>query len=1026
MKGFCLLLKKLRSFISIAGFPGRVLPVFMVGLFIFLGLGASLSSDRPSWAQPTSEPFEEDISSTKHNLSAIPLDPEQQRIFEEIFSPDQQRNVKTSLENGTTEVCVFCHTPHGASRPGIKIRAPIWNRQLPKDQFQMYDQVWSKSFEATPNDPGRPTGYSRLCLSCHDGTIALGSVLNKSGSGGLDGEYTMEYPTGQSPAGPFGSIPVGEGATSQNTRALGQDLRNDHPISMRFDTALLAKDAEFVNPGPPIHRPFTQSTPTPLSPLRRASGNNNNIYDSVQCTSCHNPHQVDFPKFLRANRLQSRTFASTQAEKRVGAATRGGPPQEGGAILCLFCHDKPGWPYNTTTGIPSQDNLNSHFGDRRTGVFDDSQLKPGATNLHDNEAPVVAERACLVCHDPHTRQGAIRILREGVDSVGNVSIETTCFQCHQPQESSILQAPTRAPDIRTQFFKDREGNGNHGTSPTGSAMDLTLGLGHQPVFVDLPKEGVQLGSDNVIPSFFGGPFQEPLNNKDINLENAPNTPDTSHVECVDCHNMHRVTRRNRFQGMPGVTIKSGIVARTLQRVDERREPYLYEVCLRCHGNTFNNHVREALFTALGTGKMVQARGNSPINPALGVNAHGSNKRKEFDPDSVPFYRENFRILDTANPNGPLVLDPNPPTSNTAFHPVFQPGRNQSGVLNNFNLFVDVPTQQGQLMGGMGSQSSFDSSGRVSGHDGSGGLSRRATIHCPDCHNTDLFGTFLDTIPQFKGFGPGGFPLSVNFPDYPGPISFDNTRGLTPDPPKRPTDRYPSIPEEPIGVRSASLNDPSKPQGPHGSIYKRILRANYDTTIGTADAKPPGVIKGQYNPQNFALCFNCHNESAFITPWWGSENCPPKDASGAYPAPKERLTNFYRCGTTLTQGGVKGGNLHLLHLVGKTNARCHECHNNVHSNIEAGNTIFVGMNDAQFKSDNPGHEMSSHLINFQPNIKGNRVENQPMWGAGHMVNGPASTNDDYGGGHKGPGCNIRCHGQRMNHNTDKHSVLGGQK
>ncbi len=1020
-------MNKVRSIVRIMKSRSIVFSLLLFLSLSIVGIIAFFSSDQASWAQPTSEPFTEDVSATKHNLSAVPLDPTQQQLFEEIFSPDLQRNVKTA-PGGTTEVCVFCHTPHGASREGAKeIRSPIWNRNLSKAQYQMYDQVWSKSFEATPNLAGQPTGYSRLCLSCHDGTIALGSVLNKAGSGGFNGEETMEYPTGQSPAGPFGSIPVGEGATSQNTRALGRDLRNDHPISMKFDAELIAKDVEFVNPGPPLHRPFTQSTPTPLSPLRRASGDNTNVYDSVQCTSCHNPHQVDFPKFLRANRLQSRTFASTQAEKRVGGPNRAAPPNQGGAILCLFCHDKPGWPYNVNE-------LNSHFGDRPTGVFDDSRLKPGATNLHDGEAPVVAERACLVCHDPHTRQGAIRILREGVDPVGNVSIETTCFQCHQPQETSILQAPTRAPDIQSQFFRDREGNGNHGTSPTGSAMDLTLGLGHQPVFVDSPKEGVQLGSDNVIPSFFGGPFISPSGNKTSPNPGVPDTLDTSHVECVDCHNMHRVTRRNRFQGMPGVTINSGIVAATVRGAVEVREPYLYEVCLRCHGNSFNNHVREALFTAVGTGKVVQARGNSPISPGRGVNAHGSNKRKEFDSTSKPFYPENYRTLDLSNPTGPMIVDPSPAsTDNTSFHPVAETGRNQSGVLNNYNLYVDVPSQQGQLMGGFGSQANFDASGRVSGHDGSGGLSREATIHCPDCHNTDLFGTFSGTRPLFKGLT-GGFPIGLNFPDYPGPISGDDTRGKAW---RRTTDRSPSIPENPIGIRTSSLNDPKTAQGPHGSIYKRILRANYDTNIGTADDKPAGFITGQYNPQNFALCFNCHNESAFITPWWETPNCTGSEADG-FIAPKSRLTNFYRCGTTNVDGNnTTGGNLHMLHLIGRTNARCHECHNNVHSNVEAGNTIFVGMDDATFKADNPGHDKNSHLLNFQPNLKGNRVATQPMWGAGHMVNGPLSKGsgvDDYSettavpdsGGHRGPGCNLRCHGFTMEHNTDKHSVIGGEK
>ncbi|MDC4206783.1 MAG: hypothetical protein MPW13_20805 [Candidatus Manganitrophus sp.] len=665
-------------------------------------------------------------------------------------------------------------------------------------------------------------------------------------------------------------------------------------------------------------------------------------------------------------------------------------------------------------------------------------MKPGATNLHNNETPAVAERACLICHDPHTRQGAVRIMREGVDHFGNVAIEQTCFQCHQPQETSILQAPTRAPDIMTQFFKDREGNGSHGVSPTGSAMDLNLALGHQPVFVDQPSEGVQLGSDNRLPSFFGGPFFEPPNNK-ILTENAPPTPDTSHVECVDCHNMHRVTRRNRFQGMPGITIRSGIVASTLKSVDERREPYIYEVCLRCHGNTFNNHVREALFTAVGTGKVVQARGNSPVNPALGVNAHGSNKRKEFDPTSVPFYPENFRIQQ--NPTdlrSPLIPDPTYPRFNHSFHPVFQPGRNQSGVLNNYTLFTSVPTQQGQFLGRMG-------------------LSREKTIHCTDCHNTDLFGTYEGGIPLLRGFNglfPGFPPLrscwdgsqNVNCPDYPGPITFDDTRGTAY---RRLTDVPPDIPINPEGTRTASLNDPNKAQGPHGSIYKRILRANYDTKVGTAEERLcgdsrvigscPGGAQSTYNPQNFALCFNCHAEAAFITPAWNDSGPGPEDCDGdaltGFIPPKGRLTNFYRCNTANIDGQNRnGGNLHMLHLVGRTNARCHECHNNVHSNIEAGNTIYVGFNDPTFVLENPGHNLDTHLINFQPNIKGSRIPDQPMWGAGRLVNGfnqaangiNGPTVNDYAAGHRGPGCNLRCHGQPMMHNYDAHSVINGQK
>src|SRR5829696_8305601 len=62
------------------------------------------------------------------------------------------------------QVCIFCHTPHNASPI-----QPLWNRNVPVAAYIPYA---SSSLQA---QPGQPTGTSKLCLSCHDGTIALGS-----------------------------------------------------------------------------------------------------------------------------------------------------------------------------------------------------------------------------------------------------------------------------------------------------------------------------------------------------------------------------------------------------------------------------------------------------------------------------------------------------------------------------------------------------------------------------------------------------------------------------------------------------------------------------------------------------------------------------------------------------------------------------------------------------------------------------------------------------------------------------------
>src|SRR5512138_3110561 len=74
--------------------------------------------------------------------------------------------VKASSES---EICIFCHTPHNTNPTG-----PLWNRA---DQGSNYILYTSSTTQASP---GQPDGASFLCLSCHDGTIALGDVLSRT------------------------------------------------------------------------------------------------------------------------------------------------------------------------------------------------------------------------------------------------------------------------------------------------------------------------------------------------------------------------------------------------------------------------------------------------------------------------------------------------------------------------------------------------------------------------------------------------------------------------------------------------------------------------------------------------------------------------------------------------------------------------------------------------------------------------------------------------------------------------------
>ena len=124
------------------------------------------------------------------------------------LTPSGPGGVKASQPAG---VCLFCHTPHNAN----PTRA-LWNRELPGVTYELYT---SSTLRATLN---QPTGTSRLCLSCHDGLLALGNLR-------------VPPPTGPLTLGPLTGPDV-----------LGTDLSDDHPISFVYDTELAEADGELA------------------------------------------------------------------------------------------------------------------------------------------------------------------------------------------------------------------------------------------------------------------------------------------------------------------------------------------------------------------------------------------------------------------------------------------------------------------------------------------------------------------------------------------------------------------------------------------------------------------------------------------------------------------------------------------------------------------------------------------------------------------------------------------------------------
>ncbi|MBI5043270.1 MAG: hypothetical protein HZC10_05460 [Nitrospirae bacterium] len=176
---------------------------------------------------------------------------------------------------GTTEVCVFCHTPHGGTTD-----APLWNRAMAT--AGAYTPYSSSTIDTSV---GQPDGVSLACLSCHDGTIALDALRNAPGSGGFSTTPTSQGWTFSGISTSPGNNTLPEDGRITN---LTQVLSDDHPISMVYPTA--TQDPKFFTPATCGNAQcFDENSNS------RADDNEVRLFTSttgykVQCASCHNPH----------------------------------------------------------------------------------------------------------------------------------------------------------------------------------------------------------------------------------------------------------------------------------------------------------------------------------------------------------------------------------------------------------------------------------------------------------------------------------------------------------------------------------------------------------------------------------------------------------------------------------------------------------------------------------------------------------------------------------------------------------------
>lgn len=350
------------------------------------------------------------------------------------------------------QVCIFCHTPHNASPA-----APLWNRHNPRTHYRVYS---SSTTDARIDQPG---GSSKLCLSCHDGSIAIGLVASRRDP------IPLTHPF----------IPTGDSD-------LTSDLSDDHPIGFRFDRQLANRDPQLRSPDLVDHR-------IPLGPR-----------GELECTACHDPHNNELGDFLRLP-LRSGTLCVTchQMDGWRSGAHANSPRRVPISLThenrlpfssmadnsCLTCHDTHGAaqrerllrarPYDLC--ISCHDGLTGR--DVLSVIGQRSAHRPNRfAGLHrpDEDPRTMRPHVdCIDCHDPHaTRenvsghslatpriQGPLYMPTlenvPGVTLAGTTTIDATyyyevCFRCHSDNAvispRRIVRQRDDAGNIRRQFL----------------------------------------------------------------------------------------------------------------------------------------------------------------------------------------------------------------------------------------------------------------------------------------------------------------------------------------------------------------------------------------------------------------------------------------------------------------------------------------------------------------------------------------------------------------------------------------------
>ncbi len=462
--------------------------------------------------------FAGSIVNSKHNLSST--------------GPGTVKGVTES------EICIFCHIPHNASS-----QAPLWSRYESGQTYVPYTSTTSKAAI------GQPTGASKLCLSCHDGMVALGLVRSRS------------------------SVIQFTGSLSQSQN-LSTDLSDDHPVSFHYDAQLIS-----LNPG--LKDPATLTGRVRLD------------HDAqLQCTACHDPHNDEYGDFLVVDGINSNLCI--QCHNKAGWANSLHNTSTKPFHGIMPHYQNPNWNTVGQYGCQSCHRPHSAGGKERLMYFSSEEMNcvichgtsvtsknisaefnklsthpvGSYTGIHDpSEGALVTSRRhveCADCHNPHATNnqdgpalpGSLQLIK-GIDAMG-VAINQInreyelCFRCHadsnyaarQYVNRQLAEVNTRSEfDPLNQSFHPIE---NSGKNPDVPSLISPLTTSSVIKCTDCHNNNTGPGNGGIGPNGPHGSTYAPLLERNLNFADNQTESLSAYALCYKCHDRSNILSDRSF------------------------------------------------------------------------------------------------------------------------------------------------------------------------------------------------------------------------------------------------------------------------------------------------------------------------------------------------------------------------------------------------------------------------------------------------------------------------------------------------